>query len=219
MAIQFESPRLEAAVEKVYSRLGDLELGKLEVRIPALESGDVSMPKLVVGEGEMKYVLFDNETEIQYPPELQPQFTPDESTFYWHQIKHPERFFHIYGEFVSLGTPQIAPAILSTYNADNGTSFGERPIDKIITPIRNSSGQDVPLVFSCESDWVNSSNGNVVTHVEPLFAVWRKNSKEIELKFDKATYSVPFGTGLVWNIKMSFWAAATLDLPDMEEAD
>ncbi|NER07445.1 MAG: hypothetical protein F6K17_35205 [Okeania sp. SIO3C4] len=162
----------------------------------------------------MQYTLFDYGTGVQYPPELQPQITPTRNTFRYHQIKHPERLFHISGEFEASNISQIEESVLNTYNSDNSTSFGTRPIDKIITPIQNTSGRNIPFAFACENDWINISNGNVVDHVEPLFAVWRRNSNEIELKFEKSTYSVPFGSGLSWNIKLSFWAIDYLDIED-----
>ncbi|WP_293127765.1 hypothetical protein, partial [Okeania sp. SIO1I7] len=98
-----------------------------------------------------------------------------------------------------------------SYNTDNSTSFGVRPIEKIVTPIANTSGRDIPLTLVSEYDWINSS-GNVTDHVEPLFAVWEAGSNEIMLKFDRNTYSVIFGSGLTWNAKLCFRGVDYLDI-------
>ncbi len=210
------SGAIAAALEKIYSRLESLELsvpGELTVRVPAFEESPAdSEPELVVGEGLMQYVLFDHASGLQYPPDLQPQVTPSKNTFRYRQLKYPERLFHISGEFEASGIQQVPLTALESYNTSNGTSFGDRPIDKIITPIQNTSGRDLPLAFICENDWINIGNGSVIDHVEPLFAAWKESTNEIELKFDRSVYSVPFGDGLVWDIKLSFWVIDVLDI-------
>lgn len=135
-----------------------------------------------------------------------------QNIFQYHQLNYPERLFKISGEFAASGIPQVGESALNSYNSGNGTSFGTRPIDKIITPIQNTSGRDIPLAFVCENDWRNINSGDVIDHVEPLHAVWHKGTNEIELKFHKGTFSVPFSSGLTWDIRLSFWAIDYLDI-------
>ncbi|NEN89767.1 MAG: hypothetical protein F6K48_12970, partial [Okeania sp. SIO3H1] len=169
-------------------------------------------PPLVVGEGEMQLLFYDHGTGDVYPPELQPQITPTKNKFQYHQLNNPERLFLISGEFEAQGIAQIDNSVLESYNTDNSTSFGVRPIEKIVTPIANTSGRDIPLTLIGEYDWINIDTGNVTDHVEPLFAVWEAGSNEMMLKFDRNTYSVIFGNTLTWNAKLCFRGIDYLDI-------
>lgn len=85
-------------------------------------------------------------------------------------------------------------------------------------PITNETSTDIPLSFTARNTWTSTINGSVISWLNPVFAVWKANSDEIDIQYRRGEYAVLFGDDQRWDVNMFFWGVVTLSIAAIPES-